>query len=54
MDSDTIVIIGLLTTALSWWLAIRIKGEVQLMKQYKRDELDRVERADRVRCLMNK
>ena len=54
MDIDTIIIMSLLTTALSWWFTILIKEECKLIKQYKRDEIDRAERAERVRCLMNK
>jgi hypothetical protein len=54
MDSDIIILISLLATALSWWLAILIKEEVQLIRQYKSDEIDRLERAERVKHLTNK
>lgn len=54
MDTDTIILLVLLATALSWWLAIYIKEEVNLIKQCKRDEIDRLQRADRVRRLTNK
>ena len=53
MESDTIIIISLLAAALSWWLAILIKDEVQLIQQQNRDEIDRIERKERVRCLTN-
>lgn len=54
MDSDTIILMSLLATALSWWFAIKIKEEVLLIKQNKRDEIDRIDRAERVRHLTNK
>lgn len=54
MDSDTIIIMSLLATALSWWFTVLIKEEFQMIKQCKRDEVDRIERAERVRCLTNK
>lgn len=54
MDNDTIILISLLATALIWWFVIRFKEEVGLMKQYKNDEVDRIERAERVRLLSRK
>lgn len=54
MDSDTIILMTLLATALSWWSAIHIQEEFRRIKQCKRDEIDRIERTERVRCLTNK
>lgn len=54
MDSDTIILMSLLTAALSWWLVISIREERQTIKLNKRDEIDRIERTKRVRRLMNK
>lgn len=54
MDSDTIILMSLLAAALSWWLAVLIREERQTIKQDKRNEIDRIERTERVRRLMNK
>lgn len=54
MDSETIILTSLLAASLSWWLAILIKEEVRLVKQYKIDEIDSIERAERVRLLSRK
>ena len=54
MDSDTTTLISLLAAALSWWFVIRIKEKVGLMKQYRNDEVDRIERIERVRLLSGK
>ncbi len=54
MDGDTIVIMGLLAAALSFWFKILIKEEVQAIKQSKRDAIDQIERTERVRRLTNK
>ena len=54
MDNDTIILIGLLATALSSWLAILIKEEVQLIKQCNKEEINNLARAERVKNLTNK
>ena len=54
MDSDTTILISLLTAALSWWLVIRIKEEIGLIRQCKNDEVDRIERIEKVRLLSRK
>lgn len=54
MDSEIIILTSLLAAALIWWFAILIKEEVQLIKQYKIDEVDSIERAERVRLLSRK
>jgi len=54
VDSGITTLISLLAAALSWWLVIQIKEEVGLMKHYKNDEDDRIERIERVRLLSGK
>ena len=54
MDNDIIILISLLATALSLLLAILIKEESQLNKQYNNEEVERISRAERVRQLTNK
>lgn len=54
MDIYTIVILGLLAAALSWWFSILIVEERQLIKQCKKDAIDKLARADRIRSLSGK
>ena len=54
MDSDTTILISLLAAALCWWFVIRVKEEIGLIRQYKNDEVDRIERIERVRILSRK
>jgi hypothetical protein len=54
MDNDTLILMSLLGTALGWWFTIDIKEERQLMKQNNKKEKDQLERAERVKRLMNK
>jgi len=54
MDIDTLVLICLLTTALCWWLMIHVNAERQLRKQWQKDALDQLERAEKVRRLTGK
>ncbi|MFT5699160.1 MAG: hypothetical protein ACI8ZB_002017 [Desulforhopalus sp.] len=54
MDTDTVLILGLLATALSWFFTIRVKEERQFVKQSNKDNQDRQERAEKVRRLTNK
>lgn len=48
MDTDTIIIMSLLATAVGWWLTLLIKEERQLIKQRNEDELLRLERAHKL------
>jgi len=54
MDIDTLILMSLLGTALSWWFTIHIKEARQLIKQSNKKEKDKLERAERVKRLMNK
>ena len=54
MDIDTLVLIGLLVAALSWWITIHLKEEKQLIEQDNKEAKERLERAERIRRLMNK
>lgn len=54
MDIDTIIIIGFLALALSWFFSILINEERKLIVQSKKYEIDRRERADRIKSLTNK
>lgn len=54
MDTDTLILMGLLVTALSWWCAIHINEQIQLIKQCNKDEQEKLERAERIRNLTNK
>ncbi len=54
MDTDTIIILVLLATAFSWWIALRVKEERLFVKQCNKEDQDRRERAERVRRLTNK
>ena len=54
MDIDTLILMSLLGTALSWWFTIHIKETRQLIKQSNKKEKEKFERAERVKRLMNK
>ena len=54
MDNDIIILISLLAVALSVLLAIIIREEVQLIKQYDSEEMARLARAERIKHLTNK
>lgn len=54
MDTDTLILLGLLASAFSWWFTIRVKEARQFVKQCNKDQQDREERAERVRRLTNK
>ena len=54
MDIDTLIIIGLLATAICWWCVIHIKEERQVIRQFNKDKDESQERAERVRRLTNK
>lgn len=54
MDTDTIILMGLLVTALSWWLGILIHEERQLLEQCRKNEIDKRQRADRIKLLTRK
>ncbi len=54
MDTDTVIILGLLVTAFSWFFTIRVKEERQFVKQCNKEKQDSLERAERVRRLTKK
>lgn len=54
MDTDTLIIMGLLAMALCWWFAIHVKEERQAIKQGHRDRKEKQERAERVKRISNK
>ncbi len=54
MDTDTAVILGLLVAALSCWLSIHIIEKRQFIKQWKKNEQERMGRAERVKQLSKK
>jgi hypothetical protein len=54
MDIDTLILMSLLGTALSWWFTIHIKEARQLIKQSNKKEQEKLERAEKVKRLMNK
>ena len=54
MDTDTLIIMGLLATALIWLVTTHINEERQIIKQCSIDEKDSQERAERVRSITNK
>lgn len=54
METDTLVLLGLLGAALCWLLTIHIKEERQLIKKFIQDEQNRMERAERVKQLTGK
>jgi hypothetical protein len=54
MDIDTLILMTLLGTALSWWFTIHIKEARQLIKQSNKKEQEKLERAEKVKRLMNK
>jgi hypothetical protein len=54
MDIDTLILMSLLGTALSWWFTIHIKEARQSIKQSNKKEKEKLERAERVKRLMNK
>jgi hypothetical protein len=54
MDTDTALILGLLAAAFSCWFTILIVEKRQLIKQWKKNEQDRMGRAERVKQLSKK
>ena len=54
MDTDTLIIICLLGTALIWLFTIVITEKRQSIKQLNKNERDRQCRAERVKQLTNK
>jgi len=54
MDIDTAVILVLLSTALTCWLTMLISESRQEIKKSRQMELERINRALRVKKLMNK
>jgi hypothetical protein len=54
MDNGTIVLISLLAAAMSWWLAILINENIQIVRQDKNDETERLKRAEKVKNLTNR
>ncbi len=54
METDTLVLLGLLAAALCWLFIIHIKEERRLIRQFFEDEQDRLERAERIKRLTGK
>ncbi len=54
MDNDTLILITLLVAALCWWMTIHINAERHRNRQYNKNALEKLERAERVRRLTNK
>lgn len=54
MDTDTLIILSLLAAAYSCLLYINIRDKKQLIKQSRKEEKDRLARAERVRQLTGK
>ena len=54
MDTDTVLILGLLAAAFINWFAILIVEKRQLIKQWKKNEQDRMGRAEKVKQLSKK
>lgn len=54
MDIDTIIILGSLGIALSWWFSILIVEERQMIRQCKKDAREKLARAERIRSLSGK
>ena len=54
MDIDTVIIIGFLVIALSWFFSILITEERKLIVQSRKNAIDRRERADRIKNLTGK
>ncbi len=54
MDIDTLIIICLLGTALSWLFSIVITENRQSIKQWNKNEQERQGRAEKVKQLTNK
>jgi hypothetical protein len=54
METDTLILMGLLLTVLCWFFTIHIKEERQLIKKCNKDKQDGLERAERLKRLTNK
>jgi hypothetical protein len=54
METDTLILLGLLITVLCWFFTLHIKEERSLIKKSIKDEQDRLERAERVKRLTNR
>ena len=54
MATDTLILMALLFTALSWWITIHLNEERQFLKQCSIEKKDELERAERVRNITNK
>lgn len=54
MDTDTAIIMGLTAAAFLWWIVVRVQEDRQYTRELVELEKDRLERAERVKILMNK
>jgi hypothetical protein len=54
MDTDTLILMGLLVTAFSCYFTILIFEKRQAIKHYNQNELAKLGRAERVRKLTNR
>lgn len=54
MDKDTTIIVMMLLAAFCWWIKLQITEELNLAKENKRQEKDRIKRAERLKKLVNK
>ncbi|MGB3211663.1 MAG: hypothetical protein WBB19_13250 [Desulforhopalus sp.] len=54
METDTLILMGFLAIALSWYFAINIVENRQLIKRRSEQEKEKQGRAERVRQLTNK
>lgn len=54
MDKDTAVLLIMTFAVFCWWFKQRLDENRQLVRETEREEADRLERAERVRQLMNR
>lgn len=54
MDKDTSIIVIMLLAAFCWWIKLQIAEDLNLAKEIKRQEKDRMIRAERIKKLVNK
>jgi hypothetical protein len=54
MDTDTLIILMMLTAAFCWWLKLQFLESKKLAEENKRQTKDQLMRAERIKRLLNK
>ena len=54
MDTDTFILLMMLSAAFYWWLRLQFAESKKLAEEYKQQKKDRLMRAERIKRLFNK